>query len=528
MNTLKRTILSLIRNFSRTVIIFTIIFIFGILITVFYSAMTSIENVNRELRRRMRPIITLVPDYAEMENSWREAGGQWYKNCDGDICIEIMGNSYDFPQPAKLTSEKLSIFLANSYIDTYHITLNGQFETNFIEFLPIGAEKTSFSSCIISPETEQCFEHLIRSDIHNIRLQSDSNNRFIEISEGLIELSQGHELLEVEHDIWQESFPLIVSENFAQTNHFQLGSIVKITKNLYEDQNIWLELNAPTWDDIITKTLTFEFMIVGLFQVIPDEEYNPDTPWIESNRQRYLENMFLTSHEAMMEIQDTLTIAQSEIELNQNIYLFLNDPILLSDFIIDVSPDLPDYWTINYVLGEFDHVVADLRYISTIFYWFFLIVCATLIFTLILLFIYHLSKRKNELGLYLALGESKIKILTQLIFELFIIMFFSLILSLIPSQLISRRLSTELILTELVRIVNETKESSTLQDENSMTELGLGRNLRQDLFTDKFKNVGNLQSVIVILLFSKGMIFTIFLIPCIFSLSQSPKKLLEY
>ena len=533
MSVFKRSIYCIIKNLYSTIITLAVVFILGILVSVLYSTAVFIENNTAIIQEWMRPIVTFVHDYDAMEESWKEAGGFWVEECDdGDVeevCVMRMMHESYFPLPEQLTTDKLAVILSDPRISSYHIAITIEFETEFLEYLPDGAEGTIFSTCMMMNEiTQQCFEHLERNNINIIPLQGNSNDVSLEISEGLIELSQGFSFTDIgSNQIDNRGFPLILSENFATLNNFQLGSVVNLAFNVYDTEGDWTMLDNPTWEDVIDNTLTFEFYIVGLFRVIPDERENLDFPWVEPARQRALENMFFTSYDAIVTTRN-MKLEEVDININSNIYLLLNNPLELSDFMQDIMDYLPDYWMINYVSRGYENVAYSLENINQSFGLFLLFITISSILILILVFLYNLNRRQKELGIYLVLGERKSNIYLQIVLETLFITLLSLILSLIPGRIISQEVTNQLIRSELASSMHFSSVIDVAQiGDNHLSELGFDLFLTENVFAGEVGAIYILQSVVVAFLITIGVMIGISLLSVMFFLRQSPKKLLE-
>ena len=528
MSVVKRSIYFIKRNFYKAIATSMVVFLMGTLVTLLYFALNFIDNANFNVQQRLRPIVTFTHDYTAMMQSWEEAGGYWIISDEEGISVKKMGREDYFPRPEQLTADIIDTLISDSRVDSYQKRVTIAFETDFVEYLPEGATGTTFSSGIVNEKTQQPFENLVRYNINIIQLEGSSNDFPLEFSEGLIELSQGFDLTRIDTEqIENQRFPLLLSENFARENNFVLGSAVKLTFHVYNTEGNWITLDNPTWEDVIDSTLTFDFLVTGLFQVIPNERENPDFPWVEPNRQRVLENMFFTSYDAILDIWNK-KLTEVEVDFSPNLTLLLSNPTELQDFIDCSIGFLPNYWTVNYITRGFENVVSTLNNIDQNFHFIFRLILISIVLVLSLIYIYNMSRRKLEIGIYVVLGDRKSNIYLQIVLEALLISIFPLILSLVSGTLISQEVVNRLIILDLISSMEDSGTVDVLNvGANQWSELGFDEILTESVFLQEQGIVNLLQTVTVSFLVVIGIVIAASALSVMFLMRQSPKKLLE-
>ena len=509
-------------------IMFILFFLFGTLAFALSLAFIVIQHTNYSIKERMRPIVTFVHDYDAMVQSWEEAGGYWVEGEEGDGYIVRVQYEQFFPTPEKLDIETIDYILRDTRVDSYHVASTLKFETYFLEYLPEGAEGTTFSTGFVNERTNQRFANLERRNINIITLQGDSKNEPLKFRGGLIEVSRGFSLAEADsHQVYSLVFPLLMSENFATLNGFGLGSTVSLTYNIFDTEGDWIMLDNPTWDDVIDMTMTFKFYVAGLFKVIADEIEHVYPPWIELNRQRTLENMFFTSHNAIIHIVN-MKSENTIVDFSPDIYLLLNCPTELSYFKKNVMEALPNYWMVNYVSGGYGNIAYALDNINQIIDFIILVATMGSLLVLALIFLFVLGRRKQELGIYLVLGEKKSNIHLQVVIEMLLIAILSLFVSFAPGSLISQHVTRQLIRTELEFEMQHFNEYESLYfGANHLETLGLGRPLERDFLIREIGESPSLSSIVLSLVIIISIVIIALNVTMVLYLKQSPKKLLE-
>jgi len=126
-----RSMISLVRRPGKTLLLFALVVILGAVISGAVAVSGTINSTEANLRRRMRPIVTIEFDF----NGWREAHNVEF----GDA----------MPQIPPITSQMLHSIGALSYINFYNI--NFQFPLRSFELARYGSRSALFGGVIFFP-----------------------------------------------------------------------------------------------------------------------------------------------------------------------------------------------------------------------------------------------------------------------------------------------------------------------------------------------------------------------------------------
>lgn len=209
----------------------------------------------------------------------------------------------------------------------------------------------------------------------------------------------------------------IISAELATANGFSLGDMLKITNMInYE--------SAP-----------IEIQIIGIYEGakmgMADTIFTP----------------LLTTEQFMY---------PEEVENITSIYFLLTDPLDVPGFIADNSNKLPSIYTkLTANDSEYKQLTKPLdlmEIITSILIWVIFGAGALIVLSIVTIFV---RDRKFEIGLLLASGESKIRIIDQFILELLIISIIAFSVSAGVSQVTARFVSQWIVENQLVENTDE-------------------------------------------------------------------------
>jgi len=123
----------------------------------------------------------------------------------------------------------------------------------------------------------------------------------------------------------------------------------------------------------------------------------------------------------------------------------LNSPRDLGAFREAANEILPEFWEARDLTDTFPHIMASMDMVLQIADWIMIAAIGGYIIILPLLVLLFLQERKHEVGLYLALGEKKFKIVGQFLMEIFVVALVGIGISLFGGNLVASSLSQTLL-----------------------------------------------------------------------------------
>jgi len=422
MTFLKRSWISISRQPIKSIILACLVFILGTIVLGALAIEIAIVNTDTNLRRNMRPVVTLEIDRDVQEVIW---GGE-------------------IPRADNLTSEMMSEIGELSYVSHFDYY---------------------FSSLVYSFDLETYqSEHFTGQTIEwgsgasAFMLKGTSEAQLWDVTEKVVEIVSGRTFTDLE--IHDGAYVAVVSRGFAELNNLYVGSVFRVNSIIFDWSN---EINLS--EDNIIMQKEYEFKIIGLFEALPQEfpSYATDQQrhqdWSRVNlisSQIYVPNLIARNIEnkryRMIEendLFDNFLIHGLPISEELNAMFTLYDPFDLDAFREAAEPILPDVWTMIDLTDTFSAIsgaMITLGDIASLILWFAVIGALVILTLVILLF---LRDRRYEIGVYLALGEKKSKIMAQIMLEVAIMSMISLTLAIFAGSIISQNLSQLMIRTEL-------------------------------------------------------------------------------
>lgn len=409
MNLAKRAFLSTRGSLGKTVILLLITLVLGCAISGAISVRQAIQHANINLRNNMSAAVTVEVDFVAMQEyemkigSWPEVEllpAELYSEI-GDLPYV---RNYDFSAWVALQSSRLERYIVNEYLIAYE---------------ELGEWRT-------------------------FNLKGVHSTSLLDIEEGLIEISFGRMFTQNEVD--NLSYVVLVSDNFAQINNLHIGSTISLENIVWKEGGF--EAGSFTNEDIYAVR-SYDFEVVGIFT--PLVEFDSGDGWTDEIFQEQVENriyvpnpvaiagqIFQLNH--MKEIMPENEHLQGDIEdllFHQNVYV-LNDPFVIEDFRQAVEDMTPEFWTVTDAGSKYEGVNSSLDFLNDIALGVLVAAIVATLIVLSLIITLFLRDRKHEIGIYLALGERKVKVIFQLLLEVLMITSAAILLSLlIGNQLAS-------------------------------------------------------------------------------------------
>jgi len=283
----------------------------------------------------------------------------------------------------------------------------------------------------------------------------------IDLEEGIIELLAGRVFTEAE--IENDSLVALVSQTFANANHLSVGSTFILESHIYDtfdptgNFSGGADPNDP--DASLLEVHEFELKVIGIFTPTVEMEgyigYVDLVNHIELNARLYVPiGVTESSREIFFDYirsyhPESLFAHYPPLAYNDVVFA-LYDSLDLANFYEAASALLPDFWMIDDLRSEFtamSNSLVSLQGISNGIMVGVSIASVVVLGLLILLFLYD---RKEEVGVYLALGEVKKNIVIQILVEVVIVSIIALSISLFIGNVVASTMTYSMLRQDLV------------------------------------------------------------------------------
>ena len=428
------------RRPCKSFILFIIVLVLATLTSGAISISQAIMNTEVNLLRRIPPIATIYVDWEavhEHENHYDE----WAKieSLTAELIKEIgflpYVRAFDFAIYGGFLSSELSPTLDS----TPYLDIDWLYEDVLMEYLITDDTHTSDG-----------FESFIVKGIHYPNI--------LDMEEGIIELISGRVF--TKEEIENGSFVALLPQGLAKANNLEVGSTFTLESRIYNtycDQTGAFSGSSLFGADLlISKEIEFE--VIGIFAptVIMDSEAN----FINLLNHTELNGRRIYIPIDVARVRNNLLVEHISIYYPEELYyhgqeysdiLFaLYDPLDLEKFNAMATELLPDFWMIHDLTHEFDAISNSMIDMQDIANWILIGVSIASLIVLGLLVVLLLHDRREEIGIYLALGESKINVIFQMIIEIATISLIAIVLALFIGNILSEYITITMLRQELI------------------------------------------------------------------------------
>ena len=407
MNTLKRAILSITRKPLKSCLFIFIIFILATLMAVSISINQASENVEKNIKERLGAIVTIIPDFDSLMKMSTDEKVE-FKALPLDV-IEKIGESqfiksYNYSISATVSGKKLKQYNKNS--DQKFDNLN----TSFPTFTLKGIKTPEVKSFV----TEKSV-----------------------IVEGAFFTQE---------DIDSKKPVTVISKNFAETNGINVGDELNLESGsisyITSENRLGFE-GTP---------YKFTLKVVGIFEQRKksgeenSEEKKPGfTDSLSSAYEEINDNSFYTPLDIVKEINSQ----NSEDQGTPEVEYIIRTPDEIEDFKIENEELLPNGYKFLTSVDNYSKIAAPVKdtqkiakYVLTVS------IIATILITLLVMILF-LRDRKHEIGIYISLGQSRTKVISQILIEVVILAIISITLSVFSGNLVAKTISSSMVQSQL-------------------------------------------------------------------------------
>jgi len=437
MSSFKRAITSIKRQPIKNGVLLLVIFILGTSISAAISVRSAIIATEEAVMMRV-PAVSAT--YLDSGGKGLELGvAPWDPSVWGD----------DRP-----TANHISAVGQLPYVRAYDFYLiNLRLHSPDLEWAVPHIDESRLSYLVI-PRVDQALggiRHLgdnVSAELFPVR--GVNNPDITDIESGLLSLASGRTFSVDE--IENGDKVAVVSQGFATYNNLYIGATLPLHSAVHSNSLVTSLLD----EQFMVYHEILEFEIIGIFDVANGfnyENYQDSTSLVPVEEFAQLHNRIYMP----FILADTIVRTQAEAGmsvLDESIWteaiFLLYDPRDLSVFTEAAEALLPDFWSVADLSGSFDGVISSMDTMLEIADLTLLLAVGATIITLTLTIILFLRDRKHEIGIYMALGDRKSKILFQFLTEIFFVATIGIAFALFVGNFLSDNISRNMFEQTLV------------------------------------------------------------------------------
>lgn len=292
-----------------------------------------------------------------------------------------------------------------------------------------------------------------------LRIRGVSHSDFLDTREGLVTLLSGRTFTDDDLSKLHDIHPVMVAEGFATNNHLIPGSIFSVQIVEHDEYFQWL------------SEVAYEFEVIGIFE----------PTFTEIDESAEIGSQFVTSmHQMMMQQRIYVSNLTAEMLIQERDKDFMNEtdePFIQSFFVLKDSRYIDDFRTVVSNISPHFNVVdlstgispltstLDSLHAVATFTVMLAIASATIILVLIVLM--QARERRNEVGIYLALGESRGRVVQMFVYEILPVIFIALLISSFFANMLAQSVSDYFLQQQLFIGLQDVQ-----QQWNPLNELG--------------------------------------------------------
>jgi len=393
MNFLKRAFLSLVRRKGKSLILLVIIFILSNVMAGSIAIGQASKNVERTIKLQLGANASVELDWEKMQD-WTEE--QW--------------NSLEYITPE--TADKIGSL---SYVKYYDYSSETYINSSTL---------TQYDPNMVEVPTMSYFP-----------IKGVQYAPILDIVNGNATLVNGRTFNETE--ITNADYVALISDKVAELNNVFVGDVIYLQNTF----SIWKEDNTV---EEVKRDIALE--VIGIFTPKVEQSEENNGGWIDYTpfNRIYVPNGVVHAENRWMNEQYAIAYPDSNVNIDQ-IYItptfVLNNPEDVESFRTEAKNLLPDYYKVTVSSDAYDSVAGPIKFIGSLSNIILYVAIGATILILSLVVILFLRDRKHELGIYLSLGESKSKVVGQILIEVVSIALIAITLSLLSGNSIAESTS---------------------------------------------------------------------------------------
>jgi putative ABC transport system permease protein len=440
MNVLKRAFVASSRNWRKSATLFLLLLILSSFSAGAISIHQAILNTDRNLRQRMPAIVMIAHQLSSKQAE------------------EVYAQTGEWPEFEFLTLEMIRQIGQLPQVRAFDYSIDMSWGVTGRDLSLWDNPNTDFLPLVGAYD-----------EALGIRLYIRGVNAtdFLEIRDNFAVLTEGRTFNDVEINVLGDVNPAIITSGFAQANQLRIGSIFEAQVVIFEER----KLEAVSELEVYLEE-SFPLEIVGIIEPITQQlSEEADFDMLFQNHVQ----QFLQQHriyvpnvvaEAMFNVRAEGHSEPTEVVFHN--FFVLNDPTDVTSFTAEVDR-FPGFWEVVDLSSGFSEITASMENMREIADSILLgsVVASVLIISLLIAL--YLRDRKHEIGVYLALGEHKKKIMFQLLMEVIPIGLIAMTLALVAGNRLASELSREMLRQDMIYQV---QNQSSNQAFHPIEELG--------------------------------------------------------
>ena len=268
------------------------------------------------------------------------------------------------------------------------------------------------------------------------------------------------ELIKGRHINEEDRYKVLISDTLAEKNQLVVGDIITAEINGYY-------VNGNTEE--IYANIALE--IVGIFHVNVNQIIGMYTPEMDI-LDNYMYTDFKTAEELFKVFHEAKEL-ENAVDVSTLATFYINSELNVEGVIEKVKniEDIPwEYYTIKINDSIYQSALKPLQMISRITGFTMIFILVMCIVILLLILKIWIKSRKREIGILLSLGETKQKIILQILIEGILVLTIALLIAIVSSSIVSNRIGNNILtsINEQNERIEEMKREKVEANKNNV------------------------------------------------------------
>ncbi|NKC67892.1 FtsX-like permease family protein [Vagococcus fluvialis] len=510
MNYFKRGMASITRRKGKSLILFAVIFILGNVMAGAIAIDQGTKSVESTIKKKLGSVATVTMDYEKLDKD----------AADDDSVYEKMTN------PSEKTLNEIGKLDEVSYYDYSYTSF-----INTVNFKMAQSENENF----MMGDGETSFFNLKGVNFNEVL---DAKNKIIAINDGRV-----FEKEEIE----KAKNVVLISEQVAKENNVRVGDKIVLDYNSFSGM-----MMRSDGEEVEAKPVKKDYQaeVIGVFSVLQSEKksnkkndsasMNAESNYMDRVNSIYAPNGFvtnLTKETQLLEFenQPEMYEGQTKEEFEKNLDEFnygqatytLKSPEVAEDFRINADKILKDaknkYSKVLISSDQYNQVAGPVKGMSKISKLVLIISILASILIITLVTILFLRDRKHELGIYLSLGEKRSKVVGQIVFEVVVVAFVAITISVFTGNMLAKGFSNSLIQSQKTEQVDNGMGYN--MDDYELARL-TNSSISEDDVIDAYNISLNPTYILLFYVVGIGVVLVSTVAPLIYIMRLNPKKIM--
>lgn len=519
MNYFKRAMASLKRRKGKSLILFAVIFILGNVMAGAIAIDQGTKSVESTIKKKLGAVATVTQDFEKIEKD----------NNDGNMKDDVTA-----PPKTKVLKE-----------------IGELDEVNYFDYSISSYLQTEKLKMVQSKDEEI---QMGMPGMNSFSIKGVNFNEILDTKNNIIEIKDGRVF---EKDEIKNGKPVVViSEDVAKENNLRVGDKMIIDYVLQDHNAMYGGIDGSGEDSDekkadqkkIVKDVPVE--VIGTFKVLQgekgkkkqtrDEKMNDSFNYYDRINSVYAPNDFVQKLNKEMALKnfeefpqnfDGMSKEDMKKNLEENDFVtstyILKKPEMTEDFRIKAEKILADnkakYSKILLSSDKYDQVAGPVKGMSKISKLVLIISVFASILIITLVTILFLRDRKHELGIYLALGEKRSKVIAQIVIEVVVVAVVAITISVFTGNMLAKGFSNSLIQTQ------KTEETGSMggygPDDYQLGQL-TNTSVSEDDVVDAYQISLNASYIILFYVVGIGVVLVSTIAPLVYIMRLNPKKIM--